>query len=397
MNNRVKKILATLLTFQIIYVPVASAQDVYIPFEKKNNEDSSEIVEFRDLNLKQAILEYYKFHIDKNYRGKDVTKKMLSELTSLNIPWANIFSLDGLEYAVNLKSINLANNFIEDITPLTQITTLEDVNINNNKIKDASSLAKLKKLKKLDIKKNIITNLDFLNELEVEELDISHNTILKERIKEDVNLSNIRTLKITALGLDNLEFLKNANKLEVLYAEENSIKDITPLSELENLKILYVDKNNIEDITALTKLDKLSEFTATQNNITNLEPLKNKLSLHRIILSDNVSLSNIDVLADLVNLSSLSIDNTNISSLDPLKNLKYIYYLSLSGTKISKENQEQFRLHNEQLKKNSNINKQLEIINVSAQKYFSFKNYIFMLITVIILLTGIRSYWKKHK
>jgi len=43
------------------------------------------------------------------------------------------------------------------------------------------------------------------------------------------------------------------------------------------------------------------------------------------------------------------------------------------------------------------IDKKLEIITTEASKYFSLKNYIFMLLILIFTVTGIRSYWKKNK
>ena len=42
-------------------------------------------------------------------------------------------------------------------------------------------------------------------------------------------------------------------------------------------------------------------------------------------------------------------------------------------------------------------NLKLEIITTEASKYFSLKNYIFMLLILIFTVTGIRSYWKKNK
>ena len=47
--------------------------------------------------------------------------------------------------------------------------------------------------------------------------------------------------------------------------------------------------------------------------------------------------------------------------------------------------------------KENGIDKKLEIITTEASKYFSLKNYIFMLLILIFTVTGIRSYWKKNK
>ena len=87
---------------------------------------NSEKIEFDDLNLKAALIEYYKFHINKDFKGEEMTVGMMEQFTSLSLPWKNIFSLKGLEYAVNLKNLNLSNNFIEDIKTIEKLVELEE-------------------------------------------------------------------------------------------------------------------------------------------------------------------------------------------------------------------------------------------------------------------------------
>lgn len=397
MLKKILNLIMTVVLATCILTPNIQAADNYVPFPQKEEVDTTEEIYFRDLNLKEAILEYYKFHIDKEYKDNKITKGMMSKFTTLYLPWSNIFSLEGLENAVNLKNLNLANNFIEDITPITNLTKLEDLNINNNKIKDADELSKLTNLKKLAIKKNIITNLKFLNNIPVEELDISYNGILKNSIAEEVDLSNIRTLKITGLGIENINFLKTATKLETLFAEENKIRDLAPLENLTNLKMLFLDKNNIVDLSSLKNLKKLSELTLAKNNITDITALENKKELYRLILDGNKSLSNISVLATVTNLSSLSINDTNVSDISFLNDLKYIFYVSLINSNVSKDSQNNFREYNENYKKTQNIDKKVEIIGNNVGKYFTIKNYIFMLIMIIITFSGIVSYWRRNK
>ncbi|AME09063.1 MULTISPECIES: leucine-rich repeat domain-containing protein [Gemella] len=378
---------------------IVSAGDIYVPFGKKDlsKEESGQIIDFEDLNLKESLLEYYKFHIDKNYKGKDITVGMMKQFTSLSLPWMNIFSLKGLEYATNLKTLNLSNNFIEDLSPLENLKEIEDLNLTNNKIKDTKSLAQLKKLKQLSLRKNLMNNLDFLNELNVESLDISINGALKDYVPNNLKLDNIRSLNISGIGFDNITFLKNAKKLESLIAEENSIKDLTPLESLNNIRILYLDRNNIIDISPLRKLENLEELLLYKNSIEDIRALYGKKYLYRLMLNDNLGLKDISPLATAGNLASLDISNTAVEEIKPLNDLKYIYYVAVKNTKISNNDLEKFEEHNKVVKKNNNIDKKIEVIKTEASKYFSIKNYIFMFIIVLITLTGIRSYWRKNK
>ena len=393
-----KAFIITLLGLTVS-APVIKANDVYVPFgEKKFTEiENSEKIEFDDLNLKEALIEYYKFHINKDFKGEEITVGMMEQFTSLSLPWKNIFSLKGLEYAVNLKSLNLSNNFIEDITPLEKLVELEDLNLTNNKIKDPKSLAKLTKLRQLVLRKNLMNNLDFLNDLKVESLDISMNSVLKDYIPNNLKLENLRSLNLSGIGLDNISFLKNAGKLERLVAEENAIKDLTPLAELKTLRTLYLDRNNISDITALKDLASLEELLLYKNNIENVAALKDKKYLYRLMLNDNLGLKNIDALKDVPNISSIDISNTSVTDISALKDAKYLYYIALKDTKISDGDISAFEKSNLEVKKSNNIDKKLEIVKTEAAKYFSIKNYIFMVLILMLTLTGIRSYWRKNK
>ncbi|MBF0710611.1 MULTISPECIES: leucine-rich repeat domain-containing protein [unclassified Gemella] len=391
-----KKILFLASIFTFTNINIALAIDNYVPFSS-NQVDKSEEVQIRDLNLKQALLEYYRFHIDKNYNENKITKGMLEKFTSLSLPWSNIFVLDGLEHAVNLKNLNLSNNFIEDLSPIKDLKNLEDLNINNNKIKDAKIISELKNLKKLAIAKNNISNLEFLKDIHLEELDIASNGILKNYLDSELHIDKLRSIKVSRVGIENLNFLKNAKNLESIFAEENQIDDLTGLANLEKLKILYVDKNNILDISPLKNLKNLSELSAEYNNIKDLSALEGKEKLHRIQINNNTSLKDISPLASLKSLASLSLKESLVEDLSPLKDLKYIYYVDVTGAKISSKNQEEFRSYNEELKKNSNIDKKLEIVNNSSEKYFSIKNYIFIVVLLFLLISGIRSYWKRNK
>ena len=393
-----KAFIITLLGLTVS-APVIKANDVYVPFgEKKFIEiENSEKIEFDDLNLKEALIEYYKFHINKDFKGEEITVGMMEQFTSLSLPWKNIFSLKGLEYAVNLKSLNLSNNFIEDITPLEKLVELEDLNLTNNKIKDPKSLAKLTKLRQLVLRKNLMNNLDFLNDLKVESLDISMNSVLKDYIPNNLKLENLRSLNLSGIGLDNISFLKNAGKLERLVAEENAIKDLTPLAELKTLRTLYLDRNNISDITALKDLASLEELLLYKNNIENVAALKDKKYLYRLMLNDNLGLKNIDALKDVPNISSIDISNTSVTDISALKDAKYLYYIALKDTKISDDDITAFEKSNLEVKKSNNIDKKLEIVKTEAAKYFSIKNYIFMVLILMLTLTGIRSYWRKNK
>lgn len=83
------------------------------------------------------------------------------------------YSLEGLQYAVNLTTLQLKTDLnygpelqhgdITNIEPLKSLTKLTDINLSGNRISDISPIAKLPNVKTLYISENCISNLNVLN------------------------------------------------------------------------------------------------------------------------------------------------------------------------------------------------------------------------------------------
>lgn len=112
--------------------------------------DSSDLVNIPDVNLRNAVKKGLGVTSD-----SDLTKENLLKLTEINSDNNNISSVEGLEYALNLRTINLSHNSIVDLSPLKPIfmnwnqydtSSYFVVNLANNKIsnldafQDVSSL-----------------------------------------------------------------------------------------------------------------------------------------------------------------------------------------------------------------------------------------------------------------
>lgn len=181
---------------------------------------------FEDPNLEQAL----KSFLNKN-DDESLTKEDLESLTDVPLAGKGIKSLQGLEYAVNVKTLDLSNNQIEDIKPLGKLTKLTDLSLSRNQLNDLSALAGLVNLNTLSISSNKITDLKPL------------------------------------AGLVNLWRLDAAN---------NNIKDLAPLSKLTNLLSLDLSSNQIYDLEPLRNLQNLSYLYLKNNRIWDLEPLQQR-------------------------------------------------------------------------------------------------------------------------
>ena len=177
-----------------------------------------EVVSIPDANLAAVVRE-----------ALDLTPgDAISQLDMLRLGWLEatshqITDLTGLEYAVNLKGLNLGDNQISDITPLAESTIIEGLELHYNNISDISSLAAMTNLSGLNLDGNSVSDLSPLTEL--------------------INLQS-------------------------LLLWENSVSDISPLAGLTHLQNLALGGNSVSDISPLVGLTHLGELDLWDNPLS---------------------------------------------------------------------------------------------------------------------------------
>ena len=177
-----------------------------------------------DATLRQAVLTTLELPA-----GVPLTKdKMLSlqHLTAVNHHDSNMSIVDitGLEYAKNLRSLNLGgnNNHIQDLRPLSNLTHLTSLHIWHTTLKGP------------------VTDLD-LHPL--------------------TNLVQLEVLSLEGNGITDITPLSHLTKLHRLHLTHNYITDITPLSHLIELRELRLKDNYIEDFSPVLNLPNLVQFS----------------------------------------------------------------------------------------------------------------------------------------
>lgn len=191
----------------------------------------------------------------------------LKYLKSINLANENINQLTPLIYLKHLKALNLENNKIESLNTIRQINSLKELNLNGNKIKGVINLGKLNKLKKLELERNQITNLTFLAKLKkVETLNLKWNRI--RNIEPLSSLKRLKDLKLNDNLVRDIAVIYSLNKLENLDLANNKLRKIDPLSSLRSIVKLNLSNNEINDISPLSKL-KVQNLVLTNNRINN--------------------------------------------------------------------------------------------------------------------------------
>ena len=132
----------------------------------------AQVVHFPDPNLRAAIAEASGANPDR------ITVVALRRMITLRAHYAEIESLEGLQFAVNLTTLDLEGNRISDLTPISNLRNLEDLRLPRNVIKDISPLAGLTNLRVLALDHNFITDVEALAGLSnLREIAIEHNSI----------------------------------------------------------------------------------------------------------------------------------------------------------------------------------------------------------------------------
>ena len=212
----------------------------------------------------------------------EITCSDLLRLTEFRYQDIDVFitNLEGLQYAVNLISLEIVDGFLTDISQVSGLTKLTKLDLSRNEqIRDTTPLSGLVNLRYLDLASNAIADVSSLN------------------------------------GLTNLE---------ILYLSNNPIKHISPLSGLTNLRELYLNGvAALEDYSALQALPNLqvlnlsNRFLFEDSKIVDISSLKGLTGLTQLNLSDN-KISDIDSLSNLTNLSRLDLAENFVRDLSPL-------------------------------------------------------------------------------
>ena len=266
-----------------------------------------------------------------------------------------VSKLTGLEYAVNLQTLNLSglylgdddgisslstltvlteldlsrNYDISDISPLENMTGLTWLDLSVNEIEDLSPLENLTGLTELDFSGNGIEDLSSLENLTgLTELDLSDNDI--EDLSPLENMTGLTWLDVSGNEIEDLSSLENLTGLTELDLSDNDIRDVNPLKSLTALTRLDLFDNEISDVSSLENLTGLSELHLSGNHISDLSSLENLTGLTELDLSDN-DIRDVNPLKSLTALTRLNLSNSVIEDLSPLNNLTALTWLSLDS------------------------------------------------------------------
>ena len=205
------------------------------------------------------------------------------DLGSLYLTDADI---EPLEYMVNLRSLDLRQNQLTDLTPLAGLTQLESLELWGNDLSDLTPLAGLTNLKTLRLGGS----------------------------DSGVNNPNLQDLSPLS-GLKNLETL--------VLPGNSQIRDLTPISGLTNLREFSMSGDSstgvyqIADLSPLAGLTNLERLSVTISGVDSLEPLRNLKKLTYLFLNGEGAYQDFSPISELTELQTLRLIGTGNSQMAP--------------------------------------------------------------------------------
>lgn len=190
---------------------------------------SSGIIEFADSALHEAVLDELGIHSNLPLFREDILK-----LTQLTARGAHISSLEGIEAAVNLQQLDLRDNDLHDLKPLSGLQQLVWLSVRENSaITDLSPLSDLTRLRYLNINRNenieSIVPLQGLRALEVlimRAVPVLHRADEQQVLTYFTRLErlNVRNTGLTSVAVL-LNHLERDGFREQLDVRENPLTD----------------------------------------------------------------------------------------------------------------------------------------------------------------------------
>ncbi len=227
-----------------------------------------------------------------------------------------------------LQTLNVSNNQISDLIPISSLTSLQTLNLNSNQISNLEPLGQLASLQTLDLSTNQISDLKPLGQLALlKTLDASKNQI--SDLIPISSLTSMQTLNLNSNQIIDLEPLETLASLKTLDLRENHISDLKPLARIALLQ-LNVSNNLIKDIEPLHNLALLEILDVSSNQITDMMPIHGLVSLRKLDISKN-QIRDLIIMGGHSSLNELDISRNQISKLKPISSFTKLWKLRVHG------------------------------------------------------------------
>ena len=240
----------------------------------------------------------------------------LPNLKRLTLTDCELSTISGLENAQNLEYVDLSNNTIRNLEPLSYLMNLREINLQHNALTGLNALSGLTNLEKLDVSYNSLTSIaPIVTCTRLISLNANHNEL--STLGSIDNLPALNYLAVNNNALSDISVLANCTTLVELHVANNQIENISSLSGLSNLEILDFSTNKVIQLPVWFDDAKLRTIDGSHNSVTSLDSLKNQMNLTHIYMDYN----QIKSITALENCYKLVLVNVYGNEIDDVKTL----------------------------------------------------------------------------
>ncbi|WP_448565370.1 PKD domain-containing protein [Thalassotalea ganghwensis] len=290
--------------------------------------------------------------VDAGLKDLDFLNAPFTKLSHVDFSNNYISDLSPLSEHDGIVSLELANNSVWDISPIASLNDLEVLDLSNNAFFETvfgdiiKSLTKLKTLKLNYLSKGMFQYTTVVVDIEaLENLSnltyLSLNGNIAENLHKLGGLEQLKHLEVSGLyysALDGLNFLSKMNDLEHLDVSfTDGVTDLSDLSYSPKLKSLDIRDVSASDFTPLKNLTQLKSLKVSGNYLpmgVNAESFSNLAELETLVIRDGF-LTNASKLSEMTNLTYLSMQYLGLTNIDFVSSLLALEYLDFTGNDIS--------------------------------------------------------------
>lgn len=284
----------------------------------------------------------------------------IDSLKEINITRSRFTDVDALKDISNLETLMLANNRITDVSAFSNSSSLQSIkhlNLKNNPITDLTPLVNLNNIESIDLENtgdNVFRPLaetDFYSKINID-LDNRLESYVKSKLGIDsstqLRMGDILTLdditynstsQYFGIGsLDGLEYADNLERLTIVNGRQSTrFTDISNLSGLKKLTYIRLPNHSIRDASPLSELDSIEYLNLSGNrNLRSLDTIRDLPNLTYLHLSNTglTDIGDFNSSESLQKLKHLDLRNNTISDLTPLRGLSAIETILLESTGV---------------------------------------------------------------
>ncbi|NWV00091.1 LRC23 protein, partial [Upupa epops] len=169
-----------------------------------------------------------------------------------------------LERFIHLRYVDLSDNKLQDLSPLSNLTHLLWLKVDRNLLTSAC-MQELPYLQVISFAQNHIRHLEGITHPRLATLNLKGNKIQTAVGLSQGHLCSLQTLELRGNTLGSTAGL-NLPKLKNLYLAQNNIRSLESLDRLEQLATLHLRDNQLEHLDGFSSSMKCLQYLNLRNN-----------------------------------------------------------------------------------------------------------------------------------